>query len=74
MIGLQIHTFSIDRRITYLSLGFVMLGRRARTHAHTHTHTYIYIYMKELYSGIPNVTVCVTKTFTLKGVQTIHPF
>jgi hypothetical protein len=31
------------------------------------------MFQKKLYNGIPNVTVWrVTKTFTLKGVQTIH--
>jgi hypothetical protein len=36
-------------------------------------YTIIYVFQKELYSGIPNVTVAsVTKTFKHKGVQTRH--
>jgi hypothetical protein len=30
------------------------------------------VFKKELYNGIPNCMASVTKTFTLKGVQTIH--
>jgi hypothetical protein len=78
------HFWIRDLRLCYLGPRFWLslhLVLRLLFFNFTYIYIYIYIYIcwkyrvlqKELYSGIPNVAVWnVTKTFTLKGVQTIH--